>query len=75
MTALDHPFDWHLDIFWTLAIPALVVAYVVATRQEGCRATRRQPRFFFLGVVGLLVAFMWPLGDLVAHCIRWDRLL
>ena len=35
MTALDHPFDWHLDIFWTLAIPALVVAYVVATRQRG----------------------------------------
>jgi cytochrome c oxidase assembly factor CtaG len=67
MTALAQPFNWHLDLFWTLAIPALVVAYLVATRQEGCRPTRRQRRFFILGVVALLVAFMWPLGDLAAH--------
>ena len=67
MTALGQPFNWHLDLFWTLAIPALVVAYVVATRQEGCRPTRRQRRFFILGVLALLVAFMWPLGDLAAH--------
>jgi cytochrome c oxidase assembly factor CtaG len=67
MIALGHPFDWHLDIFWTLAIPALVVAYLVATRKEGCRPTGRQRLFFALGVVALLVAFMWPLGDLAAH--------
>ena len=67
MIALGQPFNWHLDLFWTLAIPALVVAYVVATRQEGCRPTRRQRRFFILGVLTLLVAFMWPLGDLAAH--------
>ncbi len=67
MTALGQPFNWHLDLFWTLAIPALVVAYVVATRQEDCRPTRRQRRFFVLGVLALLVAFMWPLGDLAAH--------
>src|ERR1700722_1085310 len=67
MTALGQPFNWHLDIFWTLAIPALVVAYIWATRQEDCRPTRRQRRFFILGVVALLLAFMWPLDDLAAH--------
>jgi cytochrome c oxidase assembly factor CtaG len=67
MTALDHTLNWHLDIFWTLAIPALVVAYFVAARQEGCRPTPRQRRFFIAGVMALLVAFMWPLGDLAAH--------
>jgi cytochrome c oxidase assembly factor CtaG len=67
MIALGQPFNWHLDLFWTLAIPALVVAYLVAIRQEGCRPTRRQRRFFILGVLALLVAFMWPLGDLAAH--------
>ena len=67
MTALGQPFNWHLDIFWTLAIPALAVAYFVATREEGCRPTRRQRRFFVFGVVALLVALMWPLGDIAAH--------
>jgi len=67
MTALGQPFNWHLEIFWTLAIPALVVAYIGATREEDCRPTRRQRRFFALAVVALLVAFMWPLGDLAAH--------
>jgi len=67
MTALVRTLNWHLDIFWTLAIPAFVVAYVMATRAEGCRPTPRQRRFFIGGVVALLVAFMWPLGDLAAH--------
>jgi cytochrome c oxidase assembly factor CtaG len=67
LIALGHPFDWHLDLFWTLAIPILVVAYVVATRREGQRPQRRQRVFFALAVVSLLVAFMWPLGDLAAH--------
>ena len=35
MTALAHPLDWHLDIFWTVAIPALVVAYIVADPLRG----------------------------------------
>jgi cytochrome c oxidase assembly factor CtaG len=71
MTALAHPFDWHLNIFWTVAIPALLVAYLVATRMEEYRATHRQRICFFLGVFALFVAFMWPLGDLAA---RWSLL-
>jgi cytochrome c oxidase assembly factor CtaG len=67
MTALGQAFNWHLDLFWTLAIPALVVAYIWATREQDCRPTRRQRRFFILGVVALLLAFMWPLDDLAAH--------
>jgi cytochrome c oxidase assembly factor CtaG len=67
MTALDHPFDWHFDLFWTLAIPALFAVYLVATRRGDRRASRRQRVFFTLGVVALLVAFMWPLGGLAAH--------
>jgi cytochrome c oxidase assembly factor CtaG len=67
MSALGHPFDWHLDIFWTLAIPALLVAYLAGTRSEGTRPSRRQRICFVLGVVVLLLAFMWPLGGLAAH--------
>ena len=71
MTAQAHPFDWHLNLFWTVAIPALLVAYLVATRKEEYRATRRQKMCFGLGVVALVVAFMWPLADLAA---RWSLL-
>jgi cytochrome c oxidase assembly factor CtaG len=71
LIALGRPFDWHLDLFWTLVIPILVVAYVVATRPEGQRPRRRQRMLFALAVVSLLVAFMWPLGDLAA---RWSLL-
>ena len=71
MTALAHPFGWHLNIFWTVAIPALLIAYLLATRAEEYRATRRQRICFGLGVVALVVAFMWPLGDLAA---RWSLL-
>jgi cytochrome c oxidase assembly factor CtaG len=67
MTAPGHPFDWHLDLFWTVALPALLVAYVVATRPEGARPSRRQRLCFALGLVALLVAFMWPLDGLAAH--------
>jgi len=67
MTALDHPFDWHLDLFWTLAIPALVVSYVVATRTGVHRASPRQRLLFALGVAALVVAFTWPLDNLAAH--------
>ncbi|MGO8859778.1 MAG: cytochrome c oxidase assembly protein [Acidimicrobiales bacterium] len=67
MTALDHPFDWHLHLFWYLAIPALFASYLVATRAEGCRPTPRQRFRFTLGMAILLVALTWPLGDLAAH--------
>jgi cytochrome c oxidase assembly factor CtaG len=67
LIALGRPFDWHLDLWWTVVIPALVVAYVAATRPEGSRPDRRQRTSFSLGVVALLVAFMWPLGGLAAH--------
>ena len=67
MTALDHPFDWHLDLFWTLVIPIFVVAYLVATRAGPSEASRRQRILFGLAVVALLVAFMWPLSNLAAH--------
>ena len=67
MTALDHPFNWHLDLFWTLVIPTLVVAYLVTTRAGPSRASGRQRVLFGLGVVALLVAFMWPLSNLAAH--------
>lgn len=67
MTAVGHPFDWHLHVFWTLAGPALVVAYVWATRAVDCRPSRRQLLLFLLGVFTLLVAVLWPLGDLAAH--------
>jgi cytochrome c oxidase assembly factor CtaG len=65
--ALDHPFDWHFQPFWTVAIPALVVAYVGATRAGDCRPNRRQWAFFSLGIAALVLAVMWPLGDLAAH--------
>jgi len=71
MTALAHPLDWQLNIFWTVAIPALLVAYVVATRSGENRPSRRQRVFFVLAIVALVVAFMWPLGDLAA---RWSLL-
>jgi putative membrane protein len=67
MTALGRPFDWHLDIFWTVAIPILLIAYLAGTRAAGSRPSRRQRTSFALGVLVLLVAFMWPLGGLAAH--------
>src|ERR1700722_18196770 len=67
MTALGQPFNWHLDLFWTLAIPILLVAYLVGTRAAGSRPSRRQCTSFVLGVLVPVVAFMWPLGDLAAH--------
>jgi cytochrome c oxidase assembly factor CtaG len=67
LIALSRPFHWHLDLFWTLALPALVAAYLVATRPAALRPDRRQRTCFALAVVALLVAFMWPLGDLAAH--------
>ena len=67
MTALDHPFDWHLHLFWYLVVAALFAWYLMATRAENCRPTPRQRFRFTLGVAILLVALTWPLGDLAAH--------
>jgi putative membrane protein len=65
--AAGHPFDWHLHLFWLLALPALVAAYLGATRRQGCGATTRQRLLFLGGTVLLLAAVTWPLGDLASH--------
>ena len=52
MTALGQPFNWHLDIFWTLAIPVLLAVYLKATRVDGRRPSRRRrsARILFLAL-------------------------
>ena len=67
MIAAGHPFDWHLHLFWLLALPALVALYLGATRREGYGATLRQRLLFLGGAVLLLAAVTWPLGDLASH--------
>ncbi len=67
MIAAAHPFDWHLHVFWLLAFPLLLVLYFWATRRDGWGATTRQRIFFVIGVVVLVAAVTWPLGDLAAH--------
>ena len=67
MIAAAHPFDWHLHLVWLLAVPALLGVYVWAIRREGWAATSRQRLLFGAGVVVLVAAVTWPLGDLAAH--------
>jgi putative membrane protein len=67
VTASAHPFDWHLHVLWLLAFPALVLTYLWATRRPGCEATARQKLLFVAGIVLLIAAVTWPLGDLAAH--------
>ena len=67
MIAAGRPFDWHLHLFWLLAIPALVALYLGATRRDGYGATMRQRLLFLGGAVLLLAAVTWPLGDLASH--------
>jgi len=67
VTATAHPLDWHFHIFWTVALPVLLLAYFTATRARENRPTRRQLALFVLGVVLLAGAVLWPLGDLAAH--------
>jgi cytochrome c oxidase assembly factor CtaG len=62
-----HPLDWHLHLLWLLAFPALAAGYLWATRLEGSGATTRQRVFFFAGLVILVAAVTWPLGDLATH--------
>jgi cytochrome c oxidase assembly factor CtaG len=65
--AAGHPFDWHLHVFWLLALLGLAGGYVWATRQPGNTATARQKILFACGVVLLAAALTWPLGDLASH--------
>ena len=67
MTAVAGPFDWHLHLFWLLALLGLVAAYLWATQQAGWSATLRQRLLFVGGVVLLAIALTWPLGDLAGH--------
>jgi cytochrome c oxidase assembly factor CtaG len=67
MSGVVHPLDWHLHLVWLLAFPALVGGYLWATRREGSEATAHQRTLFLAGVVLLIVAVTWPLGDLAAH--------
>jgi cytochrome c oxidase assembly factor CtaG len=67
MTGVVHPLDWHLHLIWLLAFPALVVGYLWATQRKGSEATGHQRMLFLAGVVLLILAVTWPLGDLAAH--------
>jgi cytochrome c oxidase assembly factor CtaG len=67
MTGVVHPLDWHLHLIWLLAFPALVVGYLWATQRKGSKATGHQRMLFLAGVVLLILAVTWPLGDLAAH--------
>jgi cytochrome c oxidase assembly factor CtaG len=61
------PFDWHFHLFWSIAIPLLLMAYLVAIRTPSQRATARQVLCFVCGLIVVGVAVLWPLGDLAAH--------
>jgi cytochrome c oxidase assembly factor CtaG len=61
------PFDWHLHLFWLLALVGLAAVYLWVTQRPGYGATTRQRLLFLGGVVVLLGALTWPLGDLASH--------
>jgi cytochrome c oxidase assembly factor CtaG len=65
--AVVHPFDWHLHVLWLVAFVAGLFAYGWATRRPEWEATGRQRFLFVCGMVVLLLAVSWPLGDLAAH--------
>jgi len=67
MNAATHPLDWHFHIFSMLAIPTLLLGYLTVTREGDRRPSRRQFALFMTGLVVLLGAVFWPLGDLAAH--------
>jgi putative membrane protein len=68
MIAVAQPFDWHLHLFWLLAVPVLAGLYLWATRSsESYAATPHQKVSFIGGLVVLVAAVTWPLGDLAAH--------
>jgi cytochrome c oxidase assembly factor CtaG len=62
------PFDWHLHVVWLLALPVLAGGYLWAVRRRPeWAASGRQQVLFVFGVVVLVGAVTWPLGDLAAH--------
>jgi cytochrome c oxidase assembly factor CtaG len=65
--AASHPLDWHLHFVWLLALLAFAAGYLWATRHGDSAATGRQRLLFFGGVVLLVGALTWPLGDLASH--------
>lgn len=67
MTAAAGPFDWHLHLLWLLALVGLAAVYLWVTQRPGYGATNRQRLLFLGGVVVLLAALTWPLGDLASH--------
>jgi cytochrome c oxidase assembly factor CtaG len=62
-----HPFDWHLHLAWYVILAALLGGHAWTTRAGEYWASVRQRILFALGVVVLLVALTWPVGDLAAH--------
>ena len=73
MIAAAHPFDWHLHVVWLVALVALAVGYLWATRRSGQAATGRQKLLFLAGVILLAGALTWPLGDLASHWLLVAR--
>lgn len=67
MIAVSHPLEWHLHLLWLLAFGALMATYLWSTQLDGCEATGRQRLLFGTGVVVLIAAVTWPLGDLASH--------
>jgi cytochrome c oxidase assembly factor CtaG len=67
VTAVARPFDWHLHVLWLLGFVALVGVYLGATSRDRWRATTRQRLLFLFGLVIMVLAVTWPLGDLAAH--------
>ncbi|MFZ0250702.1 MAG: cytochrome c oxidase assembly protein [Acidimicrobiales bacterium] len=67
MIAAGHPFDWHLHLFWLLALLGLAAGYLWTTRQPANVASARQKVLFFCGLALLAAALTWPLGDLASH--------
>jgi cytochrome c oxidase assembly factor CtaG len=66
--AVGQPFDWHLHLFWLLVFPVLAWMYLWATGpRRQYPATPRQRLMFVGGLLVLLLAVTWPLGDLAAH--------
>ena len=65
--AAAHPFDWHLHLFWLLALLGLVVGYLRATRQPGCATGHASSSSSSVASSSSLGALTWPLGDLASH--------
>ncbi|HTU38097.1 MAG TPA: cytochrome c oxidase assembly protein [Acidimicrobiales bacterium] len=74
IAAAGTPFDWHLHLVWLLVFPVVVGVYLWGTSRTrpgtdapAYPATLRQKACFVGGVLVLVAAVTWPLGDLAAH--------